>query len=735
MSYDINSLGAVCDNEDEIKCDNEICVDPKYVCMLDYDEYGNILGCRDRSLLRNCDAFKCPSHTYKCSNSYCITIKSRCDGTIDCENGEDELNCDEYDCPGSFKCQDASNCISQNRVCDNIKDCIRGDDELFCNVTCPEGCTCTDLSFNCSGIDWDADKAALIPSDIRYLNMSSVSSHTSEGTSIAETIFMNPDNFTFIVVLDISGNNVKELMDQPFAKLYHLKTLYIHTNQIKTITDDVFKDLMQLKYLDLHGNGVKYIDEMAFSELAELEYLDISANDIEQVDKNIFMDLTSLKTLISDDHSFCCLLNPSMDVDCTPAADVFSSCANLMQNEILRIFLWAFGISALFGNMFVIGWRCRNWPSRDSASYTQSLLVMNLAVSDALMGVYMLIIASADVFYRDDYVTHAKHWKQSLTCTFAGILAFLSSELSVFTLTVLSCDRFLHIAFPFRSVHLTSTSVKYAVALGWFLTIVMSAVPILPLPYFNNEFYGVTSVCLALPLTSERVLGWEYTAAIFIGFNMFCFVLIFVCYAGLFILVKISSSNIQQTGNINTAKNQHIAMALRMGFIIATDFCCWMPIIIMGMLSLTRTVDIPAEVYAWSAVFVLPINSAINPYLYTIASMNKLQKQLNPSKKRVHKTGTGSSAVSFSVSHNASRTENKRKGGNLSAVERMEALVTSNIDTGNTAVNAEIHQLLSKALQLTRRGNNPVQDKIGSPTGCMNTKEQTKEETKNNDLV
>ena len=30
---------------------------------------------------------------------------------------------------------------------------------------------------------------------------------------------------------------------------------------------------------------------------------------------------------------------------------------------------------------------------------------------------------------------------------------------------------------------------------------------------------------------------------------------------------------------------------------------------------------IPNDVYAWTAVFILPINSAINPFLYTISAI------------------------------------------------------------------------------------------------------------------
>ena len=62
-----------------------------------------------------------------------------------------------------------------------------------------------------------------------------------------------------------------------------------------------------------------------------------------------------------------------------------------------------------------------------------------------------------------------------------------------------------------------------------------------------------------------------------------------------------------------------IKLAIRMALIVGTDFICWMPIIIMGLLSASGAVEIPADVYAWTAVFILPLNSSLNPYLYTFS--------------------------------------------------------------------------------------------------------------------
>ena len=63
--------------------------------------------------------------------------------------------------------------------------------------------------------------------------------------------------------------------------------------------------------------------------------------------------------------------------------------------------------------------------------------------------------------------------------------------------------------------------------------------------------------------------------------------------------------------------------------IVATDFVCVFPLIVLGILVQLRLIELPASVYAWSVTVVLPINSAINPYLYTIAEIivNKRKKK------------------------------------------------------------------------------------------------------------
>ena len=51
-------------------------------------------------------------------------------------------------------------------------------------------------------------------------------------------------------------------------------------------------------------------------------------------------------------------------------------------------------------------------------------------------------------------------------------------------------------------------------------------------------------------------------------------------------------------------------------FIVLTDFVCWMPVILIGVLSLMGKFHDPQGlVYVWIAVFVLPVNSSITSHI------------------------------------------------------------------------------------------------------------------------
>ena len=86
----------------------------------------------------------------------------------------------------------------------------------------------------------------------------------------------------------------------------------------------------------------------------------------------------------------------------------------------------------------------------DTVLQVHSFLITNLAIGDFFMGGYLLIIAVVDSYYRGVYIIYDRSWRNSDLCRFSGFISTFSSELSVFTLTVITLDRLVCIIFPLR---------------------------------------------------------------------------------------------------------------------------------------------------------------------------------------------------------------------------------------------------------------------------------------------
>ncbi len=82
---------------------------------------------------------------------------------------------------------------------------------------------------------------------------------------------------------------------------------------------------------------------------------------------------------------------------------------------------------------------------------------------------------------------------------------------------------------------------------------------------------------MTIHLTNEEVPGWEYSVAIFHGLNFSIFICIFISYSYMYYFIKDSGSATAQI-----QKKRELAAAKKMTLIVITDFCCWIPINIMG---------------------------------------------------------------------------------------------------------------------------------------------------------
>ena len=125
-----------------------------------------------------------------------------------------------------------------------------------------------------------------------------------------------------------------------------------------------------------------------------------------------------------------CYMNSSDTCFNTKERSPYLTCSSLLSLTALSIFTWILGICATIGNGFVLLWKQSRYSGKENN--VQSLILSNLAASDLLMGIYMIIIASTHAYYSEYFPMNAEDWRSGLICRIATTLAFTSSEASVF---------------------------------------------------------------------------------------------------------------------------------------------------------------------------------------------------------------------------------------------------------------------------------------------------------------
>ena len=245
--------------------------------------------------------------------------------------------------------------------------------------------------------------------------------------------------------LDLSSNAIADLPLGIFRNTLNLQHLKLQNNVLKTISDNTFEGLCNLKSLNLASNRISEIQSEVFqwsksfkfnisiivsnypsvcSETSEddinisfkqeevrlvsdnttcqslqmLTDLDLTDNNLQRIN---FKTFASLNATITVDEDWICCFIPTSPCVSNANKDVFLTCDTLLPDNLTRTFLWIFAFMACFGNCCVLVWRLYSLRKKpgNTVQQVQSILIINLALSDLLMGIYLFIIVSADAHF------------------------------------------------------------------------------------------------------------------------------------------------------------------------------------------------------------------------------------------------------------------------------------------------------------------------------------------------
>ena len=367
-----------------------------------------------------------------------------------------------------------------------------------------------------------------------------------------------------------------------------------------------------------------------------------------------------------DDHSD--------EKDCS-GTSVFSSSTEMIAELAIKTAFWIVGSVVVFGNFYVIVASISILTKKKTLQGVgfQQITIFNFSIADFMMEVHLLTIAVYSESFSGRYGDEDHELRSSLKCSIIGSLVVISSQASCFFMVVLTAFRLTIVVNAIASLNTSLCRWVICIVTACILSFIIGIVPIIMSFYFMHSFsfsstfhngnldssqltdfvcrvatlstkaiefkvnefqlvkecvkngllqnisvamfgyYGQSSICIPRFYVAHEASSWEFTIFI-ITINFLSFVFIAVGYIWIVKHSSKSSANVGRAQN-KRANDQAARMQRRIARIIATNFCCWILFCIMALVRLR--VKFSDIVYQVSAVLLLPINSALNSFLFT----------------------------------------------------------------------------------------------------------------------
>ncbi|XP_059176558.1 uncharacterized protein LOC131956151 [Physella acuta] len=583
------------------------------------------------------------------SPEHFFSDEQRCDGHLDCPEGDDEAGCDDV-CLETL-CDDGT-CLPSQWFTNSSRACrfilpVNGVTNSSLNLT---------HSNNCS--EFCDDGPCVYPKELaqgivfcddKYMDGNSCSNVLENKTWAARCILLKGRFNTKLGCLDLSHLDNCETFNCPEGlfkcpssyciPVYNLNDGYPdcpfgEDEDVQIVSENLFQciamdDSKSIYILPVHVCDNKTHCPRGDDELgchvtcpAGFQCLAGTVNPVIHPDKIILTSLSELHThtkfLNLSGVDLSRIRGPGIPGDfCFAPQDAFSSCEDLLGDQVKRILLWILAVVSVGGNLTVIGFRLLLERQLITKSYR--LFITNLSISDLIMGLYLFIIAGNDVYYREDYVMYESEWRHSSLCTAAGFLATLSCETSALFVLLVTLERYLVIRFPLGPYRIKRVKKYFLLLVSWVVGVVLAVVPLV---YPDWGVYSSNGMCLGLPMTRNQESGWAYSLGVFLICNCILFILIAVGQLAIFQVMSREKTQLH-TGALSLAKRRReIMVAKNLSLVVMSNFLCWFPICVIGLMT-ARGHTFSQQTYGWLAVFVLPLNSAVNPVIYTLPVVYK----------------------------------------------------------------------------------------------------------------
>ena len=146
---------------------------------------------------------------------------------------------------------------------------------------------------------------------------------------------------------------------------------------------------------------------------------------------------------------------------------------------------------------------------------------------------------------------------------------------------------------------------KIAVIISWLYSFFIASLPVAN----TVSSYSKTAICL--PMDTATKVAEGYLLWLLLVYIL-AFLFIVICYVRIYYSISDVRPGVPNTHNID------IKVAKRMAMIIFSNFFCWLPISIVGLIAMYSGKMLDVRVAKFLIVFIFPLNACTNPFLYAI---------------------------------------------------------------------------------------------------------------------
>ena len=289
-------------------------------------------------------------------------------------------------------------------------------------------------------------------------------------------------------------------------------------------------------------------------------------------------------------------------------------------------------------------------------------LLKNLSVSDALYGIYLLIIAIANVYYGSRYRIHEYSWRVGLVCKVAALFSMLPTLVSSYLINLITLERLQVILFPLKNMQWGRKKSVLLTLSGWFF---FTSEVVLHIYTSMSEIAGHSllsnGMChlVAFSRLSGSVDGFAVLAALYLTATTGATIVMYVLLVYNLYLQKKAMA-----GKATTSQQTKVSqISMRAFLIVFTDLISRIPLVFLNILSQSG-LHIAPMVSVSIVIVIVPLNSAINPIVYTFTTAafkeyltTKLQRKVTQpliKMKIIAKPDKNLNSASYSYQYNSS---------------------------------------------------------------------------------